>query len=190
MKPTTLAALIAPIFGATKSLADRERIATNLNLHVNTTIDHPSLAAQQMTAQTFVNAYNAWNIEAIMEYRTPDCQQQVLPFSMGKPAKNNTEYRSYFESIMPLFSNFTVKVHNEFHNAEARTSYMHASSRAETAIGTYANEYAVVLSFTKDGTKITKIEEFVDSAYSAQFFAKLAISASKAEMQECVFAEV
>jgi ketosteroid isomerase-like protein len=182
MKLITLVALIESVSGATKSLANRERITTSINVHVNATIEYSSLAAQQSTAQTFINAYNTWDIEAIMKYRTPDCQQQVLPFSMGKPAKNNTEYRSYFESIMPLFSNFTVKVHNEFHNAEARTSYMHASSRAETPIGTYANEYALVLSFTEDGTKITKIEEFVDSAYSAQFFAKLAISASKAKV--------
>jgi len=96
---------------------------------------------------------------------------------MGKPAKNNLEYRKYFESIMPLFSNFTVSVHKEIHDAEARVSVMHASSMANTRIGTYTNEYALFLTFTKDGERVTKIEEFVDSAYSARFFADLAIPA-------------
>jgi ketosteroid isomerase-like protein len=112
-----------------------------------------------------------------MRYRAPECQQQALPSSMGKLAKNNTEYRKYLEKIVPLFLNFTVTVHREFHDAEARTSIIHASSRAITSVGAYSNEYALFLSFTEDGKKITKIDEFVDSAYSAQFFAKLKIPA-------------
>jgi hypothetical protein len=54
---------------------------------------------------------------------------------------------------------------------------MHASSTANTKIGLYTNKYALSLSFTEDRTEITKINEFVDSAYSAKFFAKLAIPA-------------
>jgi hypothetical protein len=54
---------------------------------------------------------------------------------------------------------------------------MHASSAADTKIGLYTNEYALSLSFTEDGTEITKIDEFVDLVYSAKFFAKLAILA-------------
>jgi ketosteroid isomerase-like protein len=99
-----------------------------------------------------------------MGYRAPECQQQALPSSMDKPAKNNTEYRKYLEKIIPLFFNFTVTVHGAFHDAEARTSVIHASSRAITSIGPYTNEYALFPSFKEDGKKITRIDEFVDSA--------------------------
>jgi ketosteroid isomerase-like protein len=178
MKLTTLTQLILPVLGHQGITTG---ITTGINLYVNATKGSPSLT-QKATARTFIDAYNAWDIEAIMDYRTPECLQQVLPSSMGKPAKNNTEYRTYFESIMPLFSNFTVKVHKELHDIEARTSLIHASSRADTAVGRYANEYALILSFTKDRTKVTKIEEFVDSAYTTQFFAKLTIPASKTQL--------
>jgi ketosteroid isomerase-like protein len=51
---------------------------------------------------------------------------------------------------------------------------MRATSTAETDIGPYANDYVLILYFTEDGEKVVKFEEYVDSAYSKGFFAKLA----------------
>jgi hypothetical protein len=50
---------------------------------------------------------------------------------------------------------------------------MHATSTADSDIGPYANEYALILHFTEDGKKVTKFLEFVDSAFSTKFFADL-----------------
>lgn len=66
-----------------------------------------------------------------------------------------------------------VTVLKEIHDAEAQTCAIHASSTAETPIGPYGNEYSLFLTFTDDGTKIKRFEEFVDSAYSGAYFAKL-----------------
>jgi ketosteroid isomerase-like protein len=60
------------------------------------------------------------------------------------------------------------------HDAEQHTCVMHATSTAETDVGPYANEYALILTFTEDGEKVIKFLEYVDSAYSQGFFAKLA----------------
>jgi hypothetical protein len=67
-----------------------------------------SLAAQQDTARAVIEAYNAWDIDDIMAYRSPDCKHRVLPASMNQAAKSNAEYRAYLSAIMPLYSNFTV----------------------------------------------------------------------------------
>lgn len=49
-------------------------------------------------------------------------------------------------------------------------------------MGPYSNEYSLFLTFTDDGTKIKRFDEFVDSAYTGTFFAKLqAAAASKKE---------
>ena len=49
-------------------------------------------------------------------------------------------------------------------------------------MGPYSNEYSLFLTFTDDGTKIKRFDEFVDSAYTGAFFAKLqAATASQNE---------
>lgn len=62
----------------------------------------------------------------------------------------------------------------EIHDATKHTCIIHARSTAGTPIGPYGNEYALILTFTEDGGKVTKFDEFVDSAYSQQFVAALA----------------
>ena len=178
MKITTILPLIVPSLFATSPLRSPKDLTTGSNIsniYIAGTKDKSSLATQKKTAKRFIDAYNAWDADAVMEYRSPGCYQQALPSSMGKLAKNNLEYSKYFQSIMPLFSNFTVTVHKEVHDANARMSVIHASSTANTRIGTYTNEYALFITFTRDGEKVAKIEEFVDSAYSTRFFAQLAI---------------
>ena len=49
----------------------------------------------------------------------------------------------------------------------------HATSTAETPIGSYANEYAFFLTFTSDGTKLVKVDEMVNSDYAKSFFRRL-----------------
>jgi hypothetical protein len=68
-----------------------------------------TLAAQKATAQSVIDAYNSWDIDAIIAFRAPDCQQQVIPASMGRPSMNNDEYRDRFGKMIPCFRNFTVK---------------------------------------------------------------------------------
>ena len=50
---------------------------------------------------------------------------------------------------------------------------MHATSTADSDIGPYTNEYALILHFTEDGKQVTKFLEFVDSAFSTKFFKEL-----------------
>jgi ketosteroid isomerase-like protein len=64
-------------------------------------------------------------------------------------------------------------VREEVHDAHAHIGIIHASSTAETDIGPYANEYALILKFTEDGKKVTNFDEFVDSAYTNEFWAAL-----------------
>jgi hypothetical protein len=66
------------------------------------------LAAQKATAQAVIDGYNAWNMDKILAYRTPDCTQQVLPASLGRPIMNNTQYRERFSQMLPCFRNFKV----------------------------------------------------------------------------------
>ena len=80
---------------------------TTTNLPVNKT---RSLEAQKVVIKEVIDAYNAWDIERFIGYRTPDCKQQILPASLNRAPKSNDEYRAYFESIEPFYINFTVRI--------------------------------------------------------------------------------
>lgn len=53
------------------------------------------------------------------------------------------------------------------------------ASTADSVIGPYSNEYMVTIYLTKEGDKVEKILEFVDSLKSASFFTKLAAHLEK-----------
>ncbi|KAL5117243.1 hypothetical protein ACEQ8H_004802 [Pleosporales sp. CAS-2024a] len=138
-----------------------------------------TLAAQKETTKRVLDAYKAWDLEQIMAFRAPNCRQRVIPASMGRPWTSNDEYREGLTRIMPLFRNWTITVDTEVHDAEQHTCMMHATSSAETDIGPYLNEYALILHFTDDGKQVIKILEMVDSAYSLKFFADIAAAVRK-----------
>ena len=74
---------------------------------------------------------------------------------------------------MPAFKDFHVTVHDIVVDETARKVVMHASSTASTKLGSYNNEYTLILHMTEDGRKVEKFYEFVDSAYSADYMARL-----------------
>ena len=66
-----------------------------------------------------------------------------------------------------------VTVHSEVYDLYARQASMHVSSHARTSVGKYSNEYCLFFEFDRCGTKIKKIKEFIDSAYTEDFFQRL-----------------
>jgi ketosteroid isomerase-like protein len=149
------------------------------------------LANQRASAKAFFDGYKAWNIDAILAYRTPDCLHQVLPASLNRTAQTNADVTAYFKRIENTFANFTVRhlplpmtrkrltwsqptVINEVHDTTQHFAIVHAKSTAMTKIGQYTNEYALTFRFTDDGKKVKHIEEFIDSKYTLDFNARLA----------------
>ncbi|KAK6209041.1 hypothetical protein LQW54_006641 [Pestalotiopsis sp. IQ-011] len=110
-----------------------------------------------------IEGYNKWTIDAIMEYRDESCIQQVLPESLKRQPMDNATYRAAFGAVMPLFRNFTVTVDDVFEDEAGNKVAMSVRSTADTPIG----------------PKIVRVREFVDSATSSKFFARLGEMAEK-----------
>ncbi|GAP87590.2 putative SLAM family member 5 [Rosellinia necatrix] len=125
------------------------------------------------TALALIESYNKWDIEAIMAIRTPDCIQQILPKTLGRPEMDNATYKLWFGAMIPYFRNFNVTVDDIIEDVAANKVTLWAHSTSDSAVGPYANEYILILHMNEAGDKITKFFEFVDSSQSATFFPKL-----------------
>lgn len=65
--------------------------------------------AQKTTLAAPIAAYNAWDIDAILGLRAPDCQHPILLASLEQRVKTNDEYRRYFQqSFVSLSISFRV----------------------------------------------------------------------------------
>ena len=77
-------------------------------------------------------------------------------------------------------------VHDVVEDTAARRICMYLRARADTVVGEYVNEYMWTLDFDESGTKITKVNEFVDTVMNRDFWPKLqqAMKARKAQQTE------
>lgn len=126
------------------------------------------------TANSFLSAYNKWTVSDILSPRSPSCIHRVLPGN--RPARNNAEFGTFFEGIIPKFRNFRFKFVDTTPlvvDVETRRVVMHLTSTADTDIGPYNNEYIFVLTISEDGEKVDEIVEFLDTQYTAEFVGKL-----------------
>ena len=74
-----------------------------------------------------------------------------------------------------------MEIQRLINDTEQHMAVVHAKGFAESPIGPYRNEYAYFLTFNGDGTKVTRVDEFVDSAFSTGFMAKLQEYAAAAQ---------
>jgi hypothetical protein len=125
------------------------------------------------TALAVIASYNAWNADAILAHRAPNCTQRTFPERLGVAPLNNTAYRGFISTIMPYFANFTVTVLDTYVDEANNRVAMQALGSAESVVGPYRNEYVVMMKMTKEQDKVWEVREFIDSEVRAAFFPEL-----------------
>ncbi|KAJ7039451.1 hypothetical protein C8F04DRAFT_1255151 [Mycena alexandri] len=135
------------------------------------------LGSKQLeNAHAFLKHINALDGRSLSDLLAPDFQHQSFP---GTIVHDGHGTRTK-EGFMNLFHRFWVQVFDKvtfgepldvIHGSNKVT--FHVKSDGITKTGKeYHNEY--MLTFHFEGEKIIKVNEFVDSKYSAAFFAALA----------------
>jgi ketosteroid isomerase-like protein len=125
------------------------------------------------TAFGLIDAYNSWNMDAIMALRAPNCTQKIYPLRLKRPALNNERYRKYFEPFLSQFENYRINVLDYTEDPNQHKVAFHLTATSKTPVGDYNNEFAVYLKMTDDDRQIVEVKEFVDSGFSVPFFTKL-----------------
>ena len=128
---------------------------------------------QRETAEAVVEAFNRMDIDAIMSYRSTDCMRYILPSTLGHVPTDNEQYRSHLEKLKPIFSNFALTINDVIEDRDSGRICMYLRARADTLAGEYINEYMWTLDFDEADTKITKVNEFVDTVMNRDFWPKL-----------------
>ncbi|KAF2111968.1 hypothetical protein BDV96DRAFT_580934 [Lophiotrema nucula] len=78
----------------------------------------------------------------------------------------------FLPKMMEILTNYEVDFYHIVHDADRSKAAIYATSKADTPFEDFkwTNEYAVFLTFSSDGTEITRMEEMVDTAFFQQFF--------------------
>ncbi|QIW99248.1 hypothetical protein AMS68_004766 [Peltaster fructicola] len=127
---------------------------------------------QAATLDKFIQGWSSWTPEPMLAVETADCTQTALPFSMGHPPRSKAEVEFMLPKLMKTVQDYKLTIHNVVHDTANRKAAVYAISHGNTDFGEWTNEYAVFVWFTEDGTRISKIEEMVDSAFMKDFMPK------------------
>ncbi|KAJ7721106.1 hypothetical protein B0H16DRAFT_1738434 [Mycena metata] len=132
------------------------------------------LSAKQFeNARAFLKHLNALEWGSLGDLLAPEFQHQYFPASIAPPGGKYTRGKAEF---LQLFQHSWIHVFEKITFGEpldvirgANKVAFHVKSDGVTKTGKkYNNEY--MLTFHFEGEKITKMNEFVDSAYSTAFF--------------------
>jgi ketosteroid isomerase-like protein len=119
------------------------------------------------TAYSLLDAYGALSPDAILSHLDEDCTHQALPASLEMPPRSKEEFRGHAQGITSIFTTFAMIPQNVYEDHDNNAVVIHAIMDGQLnkpGMGQWKNECIMLLRFTPDGSKITQIREFVDSA--------------------------
>ncbi|KAK3680675.1 hypothetical protein B0T22DRAFT_531249 [Podospora appendiculata] len=129
---------------------------------------------QAATLDKFLAAWKSQNAEETVALWSDDFKQRLLPLSLGMPVKMRAEAEVVNAKLIENLTNWKLNIREIVHDAPRSTAAVYATSLADTPLPgeKWTNEYAIFVSFTEDGTKISRLEEMVDTAFYRDLFPK------------------
>ena len=124
------------------------------------------------TAIAAVDGFNTFTAQAIIAPFTPTATHQILPFSLQRPEWSNEGYIEYLKPILTEFKNFKLTLVDAVEDQTRNKVVLHATSRADTPVGEYRNEYMAIMQMTDDQEKIVSERIFSDATVVTGFLTK------------------
>ncbi|KAJ7740636.1 hypothetical protein B0H16DRAFT_1890790 [Mycena metata] len=133
-------------------------------------------AKQLENARAFLKHINALDGRSLSDLLAPNFQHQNFPATIvhgGDGTRTKEEFMDLFQRFwVQIFDQVTFGEPLDIIHGSNKVTF-HVKSDGLTKTGKeYHNEYMMTFHF--EGEKIIKVNEFVDSKYSAAFFAALA----------------
>lgn len=153
---------------------------------------------QTATLNKFLEGWERKSVKETMALWSNDFTQQLLPLSLGMPESSRAQAEMVYPMLMDSLTNWKVGMFSSSSNQRSiRAIYLHMRSvfQAETkqvihdtARGTAAvysitvadtpvpdgekwtNEYSIFITFSEDGTRVSRLEEMIDTAFFTRVF--------------------
>lgn len=140
-----------------------------------TTLDQ----SMRSVSEALVSAFNRNDIDAIMALRNSNCTNQLLPSSIGAREANNQQYKRRLQWATSKLTDYAVVVQDSTYDVANRKAWLRLCATAQAtpagkaeldgngqpgavdAEGRYRSDYIWILTFSRDGQKLDRFEEFV-----------------------------
>lgn len=127
------------------------------------------------TTYALLDAYATLSPDNMLAHLSDDYTHQVLPESMGMPSRDRAAFAEHAKGITAIFAKFAMLPKRVFEDPEQNSVVVYANMDGvlQGGLGPWVNECIMMLRFNDDGSKVTEMKEFVDSARAAMFREKL-----------------
>ncbi|KAK6438081.1 hypothetical protein LTR95_005730 [Oleoguttula sp. CCFEE 5521] len=134
-----------------------------------------SLAAQKATVSDFINYFTNWQLDAVAGLCAPGFIRNQQPSSsLGESEENAEVMFARLQGMSALFTSPLIYgTKNFLHDGEAHKSSFEFVIKVDTKIGPLELQGVMIQTFTEDGKKVTRVDEFVDSKAMEAFMAKV-----------------
>ncbi|ETI19885.1 hypothetical protein G647_08900 [Cladophialophora carrionii CBS 160.54] len=134
-----------------------------------------SPAVQAATLNKFIEAWRDQDVEGTVALWSDDFSQTLLPSSLGMPPKPRETAEIVYSRLTQSLTNWKLDVKEIVHDAAQGTAAVYATSLADLPMPgeKWTMDYAVFMSFAEGGTKISRLNEMVDTSNFQQLFPKL-----------------
>lgn len=138
---------------------------------------------QSATLERFIDAWEAWDVEGVLDVLVEDNLQASLPLSHGLMTQKKGVVGRAMRCFGNLISNhkvcpnldyfrhgflsntrFQVTVRNRLHDAGSGQAALYVVAKGDTPHGPWQIAHSLFLTFNAQGEKIIQLEEVVDMA--------------------------
>lgn len=108
------------------------------------------------TAYRLVDAFNAWDEDRIIRYRTENCVHEFWPAG-ATPGHDNRAARAHFLATKDLFRNFHVEIIDHVEDTAASRVVFFARATMDSPKGEIELHYVLLLDIAEEMGKIRRI---------------------------------
>lgn len=127
-----------------------------------------------ITTEALLKGYGSLEVDQLMAPLSNNFCHQVLPESLGMPARNAKQFAEHAAQIFSVFSTFRMNPKAVFEDQGRNVVVVHARMEGTLKGGNeeWLNECVMIIFLSADATQVVKIEEFVDSAKAMEMRTK------------------